>query len=189
MALPKINLPPIDLKYKIAGILGLLAMIFGFYYDHAYKPNAKKIEAVKQEMLTLDDTLKVIRNVGYPGAKNDEAILEQINLKKKSLQEQIKEKEKELPRKKDMSKILQKITDIAYHSGFDIKSLEPKDFANKDNYQSMTLTMEMNTKYANIVNFIDKISQLSIYPEYIEMTASKKRPLLIIKFNLSILFK
>ena len=188
MELPKINLPPIDLKYKIAGIIGIIALVLGFYYDHAYKPNAKKIEDARQEMLSLDDTLGVIRTVDYPQAKDDAAILVQIEQKKKKLQDQIKTEEAKLPAKSDMSKILQKITDIAYESGFDIKSMEPKDFASKENYQSMTLTMEMSTNYKNITEFIEKISELSVYPEYLEMTVDK-RPLLTIRFNLSILFK
>jgi Tfp pilus assembly protein PilO len=186
MDLPKINLPPIKTKYKIIAALGLAALLCGSYYDHAYKPHARTISALKQDMVSLNDTITIIRNLEYSSAKNDWEILQKIEAKKNNTLSEIIAEESKIPRRADFSKILETITQQAYESGFEIKGIEPKDFTQKEAYQSMSLHMEISARYANLLLFLNQLKTLSICPEYIQINTTE-RPNLSIQLNLSIL--
>ncbi len=188
MEMPKINLPQIQTKYKIAAALGIIAMLLGFYYDHAYKPHAEKIAELEESLLGLDDTIKIIKTVEYPKISDDKKILERIETKKRKIIKDLNKREKKLPRKADYSGMLEKITRLAYKSGFDIKSLEPKDFTDRNGYQSMSLTMDISSRYSNLLDFLQELQPYPIYLENISISI-RKRPLLKINLNLYILFK
>jgi len=85
MEMPKINLPPIQTKYKIVIAIGIIAMLLSFYYDHAYKPHADKIAELENSLLGLDDTIKIIKTLEYPKISNDKRILSKIEAKKKKI--------------------------------------------------------------------------------------------------------
>jgi Tfp pilus assembly protein PilO len=164
MELPKINLPPIQTKYKVVVAIGACVLLMGMYYDHAYKPHAKKIFGFEQDMLLLDDTIKVIRNMEYPNAKNLALVLQKIENKKNGTAAAIAVIENTMPRRAELSKILETITHLAYESGCEIKSLEPKDFTQKEAYNSMTLYLDINTRYANLLIFLESLKKYWFFP-------------------------
>jgi len=186
--MPKINLPQIQTKYKIIAVLGIVGLLIGFYFDHAYKPHADKINELKESMLGLDDTIKVIKNIEYPNIKNDDIILERIEKKKKNIEYGIKEFEKKLPTKADYSKMLEKITQLAYKAGFEIKTLEPREVSTVEGYKSMSLEMNITSKFINLLNFLEEIDSYPILLKNIDI-GIKERPLLVIRLNLAILAK
>ena len=93
-----------------------------------------------------------------------------------------------LPKKADYSSMLEKITRLAYKSGFDIKSLEPKDFSTKNGYQSMEISMDISTRYSNLLDFLSELHPYPIYLQDINITV-RERPLLKVNLNLYILFR
>jgi Tfp pilus assembly protein PilO len=188
MEIPKINLPQIQTKYKIMAALGIIGLLLGFYFDHAYKPHADKIKELEDGILGLDDTIKVIKNLEYPDAKNDDIILKRIDKKKKAIVHEIEQFEKKLPAKADYSKILEKITQLAYKAGFEIKTLEPREVSVTEGYTSMSLEMNITSKFINLLNFLEAIKPYPIYLKGIELNI-KERPLLFIRLNLAILAK
>ncbi len=188
MEMPKINLPPIQTKYKIAAVLGIVAIILGFYYDHAYKPHADKIAELQDNLQGLDDTIKIIKTIEYPKISNDKKILDKIEAKKKKIIKDLNDRENNLPRKAEYSSMLEKITRLAYKSGFDIKSLEPQDFTTKNGYHSMSLSMDINCRYVNLLDFLQELQPYPIYLEKIRISV-RERPFLKINLNLFILFK
>ena len=188
MELPKISLPPIQTKYKIAAAIGIIGMLLGFYYDHAYKPHAAKIAELQDSLLTLDDTINVIKTIEYPKVSTDKKILENIVAKKEKIVKDLNARESKLPQKAEYSGMLEKITRLAYKSGFDIKSLDPKDFTTRNGYQSMSLSMDTSSRYENLLNFL---KELQLYPIYLETISIslRERPLLKINLSFYILFK
>ncbi|MCG2712721.1 MAG: type 4a pilus biogenesis protein PilO [Candidatus Omnitrophica bacterium] len=188
MEMPKINLPAIQTKYKIAAAIGIIGMLLGFYYDHAYKPHAKKIAELNDSLKGLDDSIKIIRTIEYPKISNDKKILEKIEAKKKQIINDLNNRENKLPAKADYSGMLEKITRLAYRSGFDIKSLEPKDFTTRNGYQSLSLSMDISSRYSNLLDFLQELQPYPIYLENISISL-RERPLLRINLNLFILFK
>jgi Tfp pilus assembly protein PilO len=186
MALPTISLPNIQTKYKVIAAIGLLSMILGNYYDHAYKPHAKEIEDLKSEMLSLEDTLKIIKTLEYPEVNTDAGVLTKIQAKNSALTAQIATYESKLANKNQFSKILEQITHLCYDVGFDIKTLEPKEFTLKQDYNSMSLNMEVNSQFQNLLDFLEKLKELPVFPENIYIDV-KERPNLGIRLNLSIL--
>jgi len=188
MELPKINLPHIQTKYKIAAAIGICLLLVGAYYDHTYKPHAKKISLLEGDILGLNDTITVITNVEYPEIKTLAAILRKVEEKKSGTAAEIEHIESTMPKRTELSKILETITHLAYESGCEIKSLEPKDFTQKDAYNSMSLYLDLNAQYAQLLNFMNRLKKLLIYPESIQIT-TLERPRLAIKLNLSILAK
>lgn len=186
--MPKINLPPIQTKYKIAAAMGIIVMLLGFYYDHAYKPHAKKIAEFEDSLLGLEDTIKIIKTIEYPKISNDNKILEKIEAKKKKIINDLNNRENKLPRKAEYSGMLEKITRLAYRSGFDIKSLAPKDFTDRNGYQSMSLSMDISSRYSNLLAFLQELQPYPIFLESISISI-RERPLLKINLNLYILFR
>ncbi len=188
MKLPKINLPNMQKKYKIMAMIGILALLLGSYYERAYKPHAKKISELKESLLSLEDTIKVIKTIEFPSVKSNQEILNKLNSKKEATLKKIELEEKSLPKTSEFSKILERITRLAYDSGFIIKSIEPKDVTKKEDYQSMALNMEVNTNFANLLDFFKKIDELPISLETIQINVLE-RPALSIQMKLSILAK
>ena len=186
MALPHINVPPIQTKYKILLGTGLLLLILFSYYDHAYKPHAEAIAELRDEIALLDDTLTVIKTVDYPGSTKENEILGKISRKIERIKEAIREREDTLPRKTDFSRILEQITQMAYDAGFTIKLIEPRDFTITDQYQKMSLTMEIEARYGQFVIFLEKLSVLSLVPERVAISVAN-RPALAVKLDLAIL--
>ncbi|MFH1063204.1 MAG: type 4a pilus biogenesis protein PilO [Candidatus Omnitrophota bacterium] len=186
MDMPSIRLPNIQTKYKVIAAIGIIALVFGYYYDHAYKPHAKKIEDLQSELLTLEDTLKIIKTLEYPDVKTDQAILSKIQIKKNSFLSQIDGHESKLANKNQFSKILEQITRLSYDVGFDIKALEPKEFTLKQDYNSMYLNMEVNSRFQNLLDFLERLKELPVFPESIYIDI-RERPNLGIRLNLSIL--
>ncbi|MBU1086280.1 MAG: type 4a pilus biogenesis protein PilO [Candidatus Omnitrophica bacterium] len=186
MDMPSISLPNIQTKYKVIAIIGVIALCLGYYYDHAYKPHAQKIEGLESELLTLDDTLKIIKTLEYPDLKTDEAILSKIQAKKNFLLGDIEKYESKLANKNQFSKILEQIARLSYDVGFDIKALEPKEFTLKQDYNSMSLNMEVNSRFQNLLDFLERIKEMPIFPESIYIDI-RERPNLGIRLNLSIL--
>jgi Tfp pilus assembly protein PilO len=186
MDMPSINLPQIDKKYKILAILGITSLLLGYYYDHAYKPHAEKIEELRSEILTLDDTLQVVKTLEYPNLKTNKAILQKVESKSKRMLAEIDKYEKKLASKNQFSKILEQITVMSYESGFDIKALEPKQFTLKQDYNSMLLNIEVNSRFEYLLDFLEKLKSLPILPEsiYIDIL---QRPDLSIRLNVAIL--
>lgn len=187
MEIPKINLPQIQTKYKIAAIVGITAMLLGFYYDHAYKPHEDKIKELEASLMSLEDTINVIKNIEYPKTSNDRQILEKIETKKRKIIKSLNNRESKLPRKAQYSGMLEKITRLAYKSGFDIKSLEPKDFKSREGYQSMSISMDISARYTNLLDFLKELEPYPIFLESINISI-RERPLLKINLNLYILF-
>ena len=188
MELPKIKLPSIKTKYKILAMAGIVTLLLGYYYDHAYKPHAEKIAEIKEELLQLDDTITIIKTVEYPKISTDIKILEKIDAKKKAIIVALNKLEKNLPNKTAYSKMLETITRLAYKSGFDIKTLEPKNFTTKEGYQSMSISMDISSRFDNLLDFLEALKPYPIYLENINLTISQ-RPVLKINLNLFILFK
>jgi len=188
MELPTIHLPPIQTKYKVIAIAGISALLFGLYFDHAYKPHAEKITELENELLALKDTIQIIRTIEYPKATNDAMILKEIERKKNDITSVIVNAEKLLPSKNNFSTILEKITYLAYESGFDIKAFEPKDLTKKNDYHSMSINMEIEARFINLLNFLEQLKTLPIYLESIQINTAE-RPNLAIRLNLSILAK
>ena len=188
MEMPKINLPPIQTKYKIAAAIGIISILLGFYYDHAYKPHAEKIAELKESLMGLDDTINIIKTVEYPKVSTDKRILESIVAKKEKIVRDLNVRESKLPRKAEYSGMLEKITRLAYKSGFNIKSLDPKDFTMKDGYPSMSLSMDISARYKNLLNFLQELQLYPIYLESIDISL-RERPLLKINLSFYILFK
>ena len=186
MDMPAINLPQIKTKYKIIAIIGLIAMCLGYYYDHAYKPHAEKIEVLESGLLTLEDTLKIIRTLEYPNVKSDKAVLNKIQVRKDSVALDIEGLEAKLANKNQFSEILEQIALLSYDEGFDIKALEPKEFILKQNYNSMSLYMEVNARFQNLLDFLERIKVMPIFPDSIFIDI-RERPNLDIRLNLSIL--
>lgn len=187
MELPKINLPPIQTKYKIAAALGLAVMLLGFYYDHAYKPHAAKISELEDNLAELEDTINIIKTIEYPKISDDKQILDKIEAKKRKIIKDLNSRESKLPRKAEYSSMLEKITRLAYKSGFDIKSLEPKDFTSREGYQSLSLSMDISSLYSNLLDFLKELEPYPIFLESMSITIWE-RPLLKINLNLYILF-
>jgi Tfp pilus assembly protein PilO len=186
MEMPAINLPQIDKKYKILAVLGITALLLGYYYDHAYKPHAEKIEELKSDIQTIDDTLQVIKTLEYPNLTSNKAILTKVESKNKYIMAEIEKHEKELASKNQFSKILEQITVMSYESGFDIKALEPKEFTLKQDYNSMLLNIEVNSRFKNLLDFLEKLKTLPIFPESIFIDI-RERPDLSIRLTVSIL--
>ncbi|MBU4304287.1 MAG: type 4a pilus biogenesis protein PilO [Candidatus Omnitrophica bacterium] len=188
MAMPKINLPQIQTKYKIIALMGACAVLFVFYHDHAYKPHAAKIKDLRNELLSLEDTIKIVQTLEYPGLENNNLILNKIEEKKKYLAAEIKVAEGALSSQANFSKMLEKITQLANEAGIEIKALEPKDVVEKENYLSMSLIMDINGRFYNLLKFITQMKSLPIYLESLQIS-TLERPALTMRLQLSILAK
>ncbi|MBI4845771.1 MAG: type 4a pilus biogenesis protein PilO [Candidatus Omnitrophica bacterium] len=188
MNLPKIQLPPIQTKYKILALTGITFLLFGSYYDKAFKPHSQKISELKTEIITLEDTLKVIKTVDYPAAATNDEVLRQIQQNKDKVQQKIKTNEERLLPRAEFSKLLEKIAQIANDSGLDIKSFEPNDFSQNEGYQTMMIQMEVTTSFANLLKFFNKTGELPILLKDMSINA-EQRPKLAIDLKILIIAK
>jgi len=188
MELPKIKLPEIDKRYKIIGLLGILFLCLSTYYDQAYKPHAEKASELKEELNNLDSQLQVIMTLEYPNYTNNSQILDRIETKKIQLAKNIESRENILSSKAHFSSMLEKITHLAQEAGLEVKSLDPKQFSMQGAYGTMQLQMHINSRYNNIIEFLEKIQGLPVTPESIKVYV-EERPNLTVNLNLSVLFK
>ncbi|MBU1925095.1 MAG: type 4a pilus biogenesis protein PilO [Candidatus Omnitrophica bacterium] len=188
MELPKIKLPPIDKKYKLLGVVGIIALFSNFYYDYIYKSHAQKAEALLEELKDLNSKIEIIQTIEYPGDRNIGEILRKIEYKKNSYLAKITEAEAKLPSKENFSFMLEKITHLANEADFEIKSLGPKEFKIKEAYGTMVLEIDINTRFENLYLFFEKIKELPVMPELLSI-AVNKRPNISVRLNLAILFK
>lgn len=188
MALPKINLPPIKTKYKIIGLFGIAALIFGYYYDHLYKPHAKAVSAIRTDLKSLEETIKIVTTLEYPQVTSNKEIVNKIKEKKEQSINKILSEETRLPTKAAISSMLEKITRLADQTGVEIKSLEPKDFTVRGVYACLPLELEINSTYSNLVLFLEKMKELPVSPESIKLIV-RSRPLLNVHLYLYIFVK
>lgn len=188
MELFKIKLPPIDKKYKLLGIVGIIALFFNFYYDYIYKAHAQGAEALLEELKNLNSKIEIIQNIEYSSSKNIGDISRNIEYKKNSYFAKITEAEARLPSKENFSFMLEKITHLANEADFEIKSLGPKEFKIKEVYGTMVLEIDINTRFENLCLFFEKIKELPVIPELLTITVTK-RPDISVRLNLAILFK
>jgi len=186
--IPKFNLSSIQTKYKILGTIGLVALTFGFYYDNLYKPHANIVSQLNADIMNLEDTIKIVKNLEYPNIKDNHLILEKIRQCNEQTLKQISASETILPKRSDFTLILERITQIAHQLELEIKTMEPKEVVKNDVYESIPLDLEITTRFGNFLFFLEQLKNTPAYIERIQMEL-KDRPLLTIRLNMFIYVK
>jgi len=188
MNLPKINLPPIDPKYKIAGLICIFGLLIMGFYDHAYKPHAKSIELLKGELDGFRDRVTIIMNLEYPNVTSRTDILRLMEDKKINLLKTIESSERYLAGQTDTSKLLETLTALANAAGLSIKTLEPKPVQQNGTYFILPLVLDVSAEFGTIVLFLESIKNLPVVLDKLQISV-RERPQLTARLVLTIYMK
>lgn len=185
--LPKLNLPPIEMKYKIIGLIGICALVFGGYHDIIYKPRAKKLQSLRNELAPLQETMKIIKTLDYPTLKSDSEILAFISRDSKGSLDKLKQKENLIPMYVSTSEFLAAVTNKVSSSRIEIITIKPQEVTNAENYSMVPFYMELRSTYHSFFELLEKLKDLPVRYELVTITTDPKtKPALNIVFKLAV---
>lgn len=156
--LDKIEELPAKKRAMIVGVV--LLLMIGAYYQLIYTKKTVKINIQQTNLAKLNSELQDLR-----------AIQKKLNEFKsmiKDLEAQLNEAQRQLPKQREIPKLLNDMSKFGKESGLEFITFRPAKEAKKGFYAEVPVNLVFNGPFHNIAAFIDKIVH---YPRIIKITS------------------
>ncbi len=142
----------IKMSYRIAIFVSTIALILVAFYFIYYSPKAKKIQQLRDEVVSLEKRIK--------RAKALARRLPEFEKKAKQIDKQFKLALKLLPNRKEIPSLLEQINHIGIECGLIFRLFKPAAERQKGFYNEIPIQIEVEGRFHNIMNFIYKITTM-----------------------------
>ena len=143
---------PLDNKIKLAIFVTLIVLPIGLFYFFSYTKNIQKVEALKQEKVTLLGEIAK--------AKKAASELDEIKQAIKETEAKFINTATVLPKDKEIPGLLTNISDLGKRAALDFNQFRPGAEIPKDFYAEIPVDIQIKGPYHNLGYFLDKISKL-----------------------------
>ncbi len=137
---------------KIGILLGSLAVLASGYWYFFYSPLGVRLENVTAEMEKLKATVAEKRAI----ASNLDKFLAEVD----RLDEELRKALLELPDKKEIPQLLERISDKARDAGLDVRLFRPQPEQMQDFYASVPVDIEVSGTYHQVASFFDEVGHM-----------------------------
>ena len=137
-------------KGAILAVVGL--SVFGLYYVSSYSTVLEEIETLRNETKKLQVDVEEKQRIA--------ANLPQFEAEVERLDIELNKALAELPDKKEIPALLEKVADKAKESVLDIKLFKPRSEQKKDFYAEVPVEIEVAGDYHQIASFFDEVGHL-----------------------------
>ena len=143
---------PMGAKVKI-GIVFLIVLIpVVVFYFAFYQPNSKKIQGLKTKEVSMQKTLKEVKEKAAGLAKFEQEL--------KAAELLFQEAAILLPNEKEIPQLLKDISSLGRTAGLDFLTFKPLADIPKDFYAEIPITINVRGPYHNMGFFFDQVSKL-----------------------------
>jgi type IV pilus assembly protein PilO len=144
-------------RLPLAGQLGVSAVIAllicgGFYYFWY----ADALEQQKQKETRLADLQKQIRALEATANK-----LPEFQREVQALEARLETLKRILPPEKEMPDLMRRVQYLAAQSSLSIRKFNPSPVVQRDFYQEVPVSLELEGTYHNLGAFLDRVSRMS----------------------------
>ena len=143
---------PMGAKAKV-GIVFLIVLIpvVAFYFAF-YQPNSEKIQGLKAKEVSMQKTLKEVKEKASELAKFEQEL--------KAAEMLFQEAAVLLPDEKEIPQLLKDISSLGRTAGLDFLTFKPLADIPKDFYAEIPITINVRGPYHNMGFFFDQVSKL-----------------------------
>jgi type IV pilus assembly protein PilO len=143
---------PMGAKAKV-GIVFLIVLIpvVAFYFAF-YQPNSEKIQGLKAKEVSMQKTLKEVKEKASELAKFEQEL--------KAAEMLFQEAAVLLPNEKEIPQLLKDISSLGRSAGLDFLTFKPLADIPKDFYAEIPITINVRGPYHNMGFFFDQVSKL-----------------------------
>ena len=150
------------------GILAAVGLaVFGVYYFSMYSSVLAEIETLRTDTKKLEVDVEAKQRIA--------ANLPKFEAEVERLDVELEKALAELPDKKQIPALLEKVADKAKESGLDIKLFKPRTEQKKDFYAEVPVEIEVSGDYHQIASFFDQVGHLEriVNVDHVSLTAPK----------------
>ena len=142
----------LSLPKKLAILVGSIALIGGGYWTMFYSATIKEMATVGAEVDRMKSEIAEKQVIA--------ANLPQFESEVERLDDELNKALSELPDKKEVDELLDKISDKARDAGLDVRLFKPQSEQRKDFYAEVPVEIEIGGTYHQIATFFDEVGQL-----------------------------
>lgn len=153
---------------KGALVAGTVAVVCGFYYLSLYSPVGEELVVAQGEVEKLN--VEVTQKLGI--ANN----LTKFEAEVERLDVELKRALAELPDKKEIPQLLERISDKARDAGLLVNVFKPQQPQNKNFYAELPIQIEVEGGYHQVATFFDEVGHLEriVNLDQVSMLTPKK---------------
>ncbi len=137
---------------KMGIVLGALALLGGGYWYMYYSPLDEQILKLTEETEQLKAQVAEKRAI----AANLDKFLAEVD----RLDEELRKALLELPDKKEIPQLLERISDKARDAGLDVRLFKPQPEQMQDFYASVPVDIEVSGTYHQVASFFDEVGHM-----------------------------
>ncbi len=154
-------------QVKIGILCGTIALIGGLFWWFMYMPVSEELVTAQEEIDTLK--LQIAEKVGI--AANLDKFEDEVSRLDKELERALRE----LPDKKEIDQLLDRISDKARDAGLEIQLFQPQGERIQDFYAEVPVELEVSGTYHELASFFDEIAHLSRVVNVQDFTMDKPK--------------
>jgi len=143
---------PMGAKVKVVIVFLIVLIPVIVFYFAFYQPNSKKIQGLKAKELSMQKTLKEVKEKAADLAKFEKELEEAERL--------FQEAAVLLPDEKEIPQLLKDISSLGRTAGLDFLTFKPLADIPKDFYAEIPITINVRGPYHNMGFFFDQVSKL-----------------------------
>ena len=151
------ELPP---KQRLIAVAVILVLMAGGFYQFVYTKKAKAIEVQQAQLTQLNTELQDLRAI--------QKKLEEFKSMIVELEAQLVGAQRQLPRKREIPKLLNDISRFGKESGMEFISFRPATEIVRGFYAEVPISLVISGPFHNMATFLDKITH---YPRIIKVTS------------------
>ncbi len=138
---------------KLAGALGIYALIAAALYFGAIKPTSEKIDSALREQETLTEQRDENRDI----AENRDRWERRVE----RLNEELAKAVKELPNDREIPELVRRISSIGKKIGLEFLLFQPLPEVPRDFYADVPVKLKVEGSYHEVATFFDRIGKLN----------------------------
>ena len=142
----------IKMPVRLVIYAGTLVLLAGLFVWQVYLPKTEEIDKTKKEIASLEQKLRKVK-IRAKRKKAFEAKLAQVDA-------QLKEALKLLPNKKEIPKLLTKVTQLGTDSRLQFRYFNPQKERAKDFYLEIPVSIEVSGNYHDVAIFFNKVGRM-----------------------------
>lgn len=154
-------------QVKIGILCGTLALIGGLFWWFLYTPVSEELSTVREEIDTLK--LQIAEKVGI--AANLDKFEDEVSRLDKELERALRE----LPDKREIDRLLDRISDKARDAGLEIQLFQPQGERMRDFYAEVPVELEVRGTYHELASFFDEVAHLNRVVNVQDFTLDKPK--------------
>lgn len=147
------NVLDMSLQVKIGILACTLALIAGGYWWFMHAPVAEELSTVNEEI--DQQKLQIAEKVGIA------ANLDKFEAEVARLDSELQRALRELPDKREIDRLLDRISDKARDAGLDIQLFQPQGERLQEFYAEVPVSLEVQGTFHELASFFDEVAHLS----------------------------